>query len=336
MKTLPRVTLASWPTPLEEAPRLAEALGLEKLYVKRDDLTGLGLGGNKVRKLEYLLGEAIARGADTVITTAGAQSNFLRLTAVAARRLGLRPILVVRGTRPASLQGNLLLMHLAGADLRFVDTADAYDASTIALMRDIGEQVEAAGHHPYLIHLGTFSGGLAAVGYVTGGLELVEQCRAAGISQSRIAVAVGSGGTYAGLLLGLRIAGGAFHVQGASVLSPVPFLRARIREKAHAAAEILGVSATLREEEIDVTDGLIGAGYGTPPDESLDAVYLAARTEGLILDPIYTGRALAALRQAVRARAIRDGETPVFIHTGGAPNVFAHAEALSAHAAVKP
>ncbi len=335
MKTLPRVTLASWPTPLEEAPRLAGALGLKTLYVKRDDLTGLGLGGNKVRKLEYLLGDAIARGADTVITTAGAQSNFLRLTAVAARRLGLRPILVVRGTRPASLQGNLLLMHLAGADLRFVDTADAYAASTIALMRGIGEQVEAAGHHPYLIHLGTFSGGLAAVGYVTGGLELVEQCRAAGISRARIAVAVGSGGTYAGLLLGLRIAGVGFHVQGASVLSPVPFLRACIREKVHAAAEILGVSATLQEEEIDVTDALIGEGYSTPPGESLDAVYLAARTEGLILDPIYTGRALAALRRAVRAGAIRDGETPVFIHTGGAPNVFTHAEALSAYAAVK-
>src|SRR5262249_21093629 len=154
-KTLPRVNLASWPTPLEEAPRLAAALGLKKLYVKRDDLTGLGLGGNKVRKLEYLLGEALARGADTVITTAGGQSNFLRLTAVAARRLGLRPILVVRGARPASLQGNLLLMHLAGADLRFVNTADAYDASTIALMRHIAEEVEAAGHHPYLIHLGT-------------------------------------------------------------------------------------------------------------------------------------------------------------------------------------
>jgi D-cysteine desulfhydrase family pyridoxal phosphate-dependent enzyme len=334
MKTLPRATLASWPTPLEEAPRLAEALGLRTLYVKRDDLTGLGLGGNKVRKLEYLLGEAIARGADTVVTTAGGQSNFLRLTAVAARRLGLRPILVVRGARPASLQGNLLLMHLAGADLRFVDTADAYDPSTVALMREIGEQVEAAGHHPYLIHLGTFSGGLAAVGYVTGGLELVDQCRAAGISRARIVVAVGSGGTYAGLLLGLHVAGVGFHTVGASVMSPVPFLRARVREKVQAAAEILGVRTTLRDEEIDITDALIGEGYATPPGESLDAVYLAARTEGLILDPIYTGRALAALRRAARAGAIRDDETPVFVHTGGAPNVFAHAERLSAHGAV--
>jgi D-cysteine desulfhydrase family pyridoxal phosphate-dependent enzyme len=334
MKTLPRVNLASWPTPLEEAPRLAEALGLKTLYVKRDDLTGLGLGGNKVRKLEYLLGEAIARGADTVITTAGGQSNFLRLTAVAARRLGLRPILVVRGARPASFQGNLLLMHLAGADLRFVDTADAYDPSTIALMREIGEQVEAAGHHPYLIHLGTFSGGLAAVGYVTGGLELVDQCHAAGVSQARIVLAVGSGGTYAGLLLGLQVAGVRFHTLGASVLSPTPFLRARIREKVHAAADILGLSETLRDEEINITDAMIGEGYSTPPGESLDAVYLAARTEGLILDPIYTGRALAALRRAARAGAIRDGETPVFMHTGGAPNVFANAEKLSAHVAV--
>jgi D-cysteine desulfhydrase family pyridoxal phosphate-dependent enzyme len=334
MKALPRVNLTSWPTPLEEAPRLAEALGLKKLYVKRDDLTGLGLGGNKVRKLEYLLGEALAQGADTVITTAGGQSNFLRLTAVAARRLGLRPILVVRGARPASLQGNLLLMHLAGADLRFVETADAYDPSTVALMREIGEQVEAGGHHPYLIHLGTFSGGLAAVGYVTGGLELVDQCRAAEISQARIVLAVGSGGTYAGLLLGLRAAGVRFHTLGASVLSPIPFLRERVREKVQAAAELLGLSETLGDEEINITDAMIGEGYSMPPGESLDAVYLAARTEGLILDPIYTGRALAALRRAAREGAIRDGETPVFLHTGGAPNVFANAEKLSAHGAV--
>lgn len=331
MKTLPRVNLASWPTPLEEAPRLAAALGLRKLYVKRDDLTGLGLGGNKVRKLEYLLGEALARGADTVITTAGGQSNFLRLTAVAARRLGLRPILVVRGARPASLQGNLLLMHLAGADLRFVDTADAYDASTIALMREIAEQVQAAGHRPYLIHLGTFSGGLAAVGYVTGGLELVEQCRAAGIARVRLAVAVGSGGTYAGLLLGLQVAGAPFQILGVSVMSPVPFLRARIREKVHAAAEILGLNETPADEAIDITDAMVGEGYSAPPGESLDAVYLAARAEGLILDPIYTGRALAVLRRAAREGAIGEGETPVFMHTGGAPNVFAHAEELSAH-----
>jgi D-cysteine desulfhydrase family pyridoxal phosphate-dependent enzyme len=331
MKTLPRVNLSSWPTPLEEAPRLAAALGLKKLYVKRDDLTGLGLGGNKVRKLEYLLGEALARGADTVITTAGGQSNFLRLTAVAARRLGLRPILVVRGARPASLQGNLLLMHLAGADLRFVDTADAYDASTVALMRDIAEQVEAAGHRPHLIHLGTFSGGLAAVGYVTGGLELVEQCRAAGIARARLAVAVGSGGTYAGLLLGLRVARAQFQITGASVMSPAPFLRARIREKVRAAAELLGLNETPTDQAIDITDAMVGKGYSTPPGESLDAVYLAARTEGLILDPIYTGRAMAVLRRAAREGALEEGETPVFMHTGGAPNVFAHAEELSAH-----
>lgn len=331
MKTLPRVNLASWPTPLEEAPRLAEALGLKKLYVKRDDLTGLGLGGNKVRKLEYLLGEALVQGADTVITTAGGQSNFLRLTAVAARRLGLRPILVVRGARPASFQGNLLLVHLAGADLRFVDTADAYDPSTIALMRDIAEQVEAEGHRPYLIHLGTFSGGLAAVGYVTGGLELVDQCRAAGISQARVAVAVGSGGTYAGLLLGFHAAGARFRTLGTSVLSPVAFLRPRIREKVHAAADILGLSETLTDEQIDITDAMVGEGYSTPPGESLDAVYLAARTEGLILDPIYTGRALAALRRSAREGAVREDEAAVFMHTGGAPNVFAHAEELSAH-----
>ncbi len=335
LRDLPRVNLAAWPTPLEEAPRLAAALGLKRLYVKRDDLTSLGLGGNKVRKLEYLLGEAVSRGADTVVTTACEQSNFLRLTAVAARRLGLRPILVVRGKRPGSLQGNLLLMHLAGADLRFVDTADPYDPSTIALMREIGQQVTAAGHHPYLIHLGTFSGGLAAVGYVAGALELVDQCRAEGISRAHIVLAVGSGGTYAGLLLGLRMAGAGFHVLGASVSSPASFLRTSISEKTREAAEILGVRSPLRDEEIDVTDALVGEGYSVPPAESLDAVYLAARTEGLVLDPIYTGRALAALSRAAGTGLIRDGETAVFLHTGGAPNIFTHAAALSAHGAVQ-
>src|SRR5262249_8401104 len=159
-----------------------------------------------------------------------------------------------------------------------------------------------------------------------GGLELVEQCRAAGIARARLAVAVGSGGTYAGLLLGLQEAGAQSPVLGASVMSPAPFLRARIGEKVRAAAELLGLNRTPADEAIDITDAMVGEGYSRPPGESLDAVYLAARTEGLILDPIYTGRALAALRRAAREGAIREGETPVFMHTGGAPNVFAHAE----------
>ncbi|MGH2375886.1 MAG: 1-aminocyclopropane-1-carboxylate deaminase/D-cysteine desulfhydrase [bacterium] len=331
---LPRVSLARFPTPLDDAPRLAAALGVSRLLVKRDDLTDLSLGGNKVRKLEYLLGEALAQGADTVITTAGAQSNFLRITAAAARRLGMQPVFVVRGRPDALPEGNLLLMRVFGVDLRFVPTQDPYDASTVGVMREIEEQVRRRGGRPYLMHLATFSGGLATVGYVSAALELVQQLRARDLRCDYLALAVGSGTTYAGLLLGLRHAGMRCRILGASVNTAAATLRTHVERHMRAAAEILGLPSPDYGTEIDITDAHVGPGYGIPTDDSVEAIRLAAQTEGLVFDPIYTGKAWAALRHAVQSGAITRDATVIFLHSGGAPLIFQHAASVTGGAHV--
>ncbi len=328
---LPRISLARIPTPLEDAPRLAAALGVARLLVKREDLTDLALGGNKVRKLEFLLGEALAQQADTIITTASAQSNFLRLTAAAARRVGMKPVLVVRGRPDDPSQGNLLPMRIFDAEIHYVHTEDPYASSTIALMHGVAERVRGRGGRPYVVHLATFSSGLATVGYVPAALELAEQLRERRLHADYIVVAVGSGTTHAGLLLGMRIAGLDAHLVGASVNTASGRLRALVAAQIRDAAGILGVpAATVDERDIDITDATVGPGYGIPTPDSVNAVRLAARCEGLLFDPIYTGKAWAALGHAVRHGAIRRDATVVFMHTGGAPNVFLHADVLGA------
>lgn len=326
---LPRVSLARLPTPLEDAPRLGAALGVARLLVKRDDLTDIALGGNKVRKLEFLLGDARAQGADTIITTAAAQSNFLRLTAGAARRLGMRPVFVVRGRPDSPSQGNLLLTRLFEAEIHYVATKDPYAEATIALMREIGEQVRRQGGRPYLVHLATFSGGLAAVGYVPAAFELAEQLKALNARCDHVALASGSGTTYAGLLLGLRLAGLNAHVLGASVNTAADTLRGHVKAQIQAAAGVLGIPWPVGDDEIDITDAHVGPGYGIPTEDSVNAVRLAARSEGLLFDPTYTGKAWAALSHAVRSGVIGRDAAVVFMHTGGAPIVFTQASALA-------
>jgi len=326
---LPRVSIVRTPTPLEDAPRLAAALGVRRVLVKREDLTDLALGGNKVRKLEFLFGEALAQHADTIVTTASAHSNFLRIVSAGARRFGMRPILVVRGRPDLPSEGNLLLMRLFAERIVYLDTEDPYADTTTAKMRDLERELTRAGRRPYLIHLAAFSSGLATVAYVPAAEELAAQLRERGAGCDRVVVAVGSGGTYAGLLLGLRGAGVTAPILGASVNTGAGEMRRRIRDQIRAAEDLLGVTPSVRDDEIDVTDAHVGPGYGIPTAESLDAVALAARTEGLLLDPVYTGKAWAALVHAVRTGAVQRSETVVFMHTGGAPNTFVHSAEIS-------
>lgn len=329
LSTLPRIHLVRTPTPLEEAPRLAAALGVSRLLVKRDDLTDLALGGNKVRKLEFLFGEALARKANVIITTASAHSNYLRLVSAGARRLGMRAILVVRGDPDLPSQGNLLLMRLFAADIHYVHTDDPYSEATIALMRRLEREIAQQGSHPYVIHLAAFSAGLATVGYVPAAFELADQFKERGVQCDHVVVAVGSGGTHAGLLLGLRTAGVRARVLGASVNTSADEMRRRVRDQIQSAAEILELVGVVDEDDIHVTDAHVGPGYGIPTPDSLCAVRLAAQAEGLLFDPIYTGKAWAALTDAVRTGAISKSATVVFMHTGGAPNIFQEGQAIS-------
>jgi D-cysteine desulfhydrase family pyridoxal phosphate-dependent enzyme len=329
LSTLPRLHLVRTPTPLEEAPRLAAALGVSRLLVKRDDLTDLALGGNKVRKLEFLFGEALARKANVIITTASAHSNYLRLVSAGARRLGMRAVLVVRGNPDLPSRGNLLLMRLFAAEIHYVDTEDPYSEATIAIMRRLEREIAQRGDTPYVIHLAAFSAGLATVGYVPAAFELADQCKERGVRCDHVVVAVGSGGTHAGLLLGLRAAGVTTRVLGASVNTPADEMRRRVREQIRSAAEILELPGMVSDDDVDITDAHVGPGYGIPTPDSVAAVRLAAQTEGLLFDPVYTGKAWAALTHAVRTGVIRKSSTVVFIHTGGAPNVFQEAAAIS-------
>ncbi|MET8616028.1 D-cysteine desulfhydrase family protein [Streptomyces misionensis] len=313
--THPPVPLGTFPTPVEPAPRLAAALGLgpEDLWVKRDDLTGLGGGGNKIRKLEWTVGAALAEGADTLVTTGAAQSNHARLTAAAGARVGLDVVLVLRGSAGASRSGNLALDGLFGARLVWAGEVD--QAGLDAAAAEVCDRLRADGARPALIPFGG-SGTLGARGYVRCGEELRAQ-----VPDVRTAVvALGSGGTMAGLVAAL----GTDAVLGVDV--------GALADPAAAVAEF---AAPLTAQEVTarklrVRRDQVGAGYAALTGPVTEALRLAARTEGIVLDPTYTGRALAGLRAAVRDGSVRPGEKTVFVHTGGLPGLFGHAQAVAA------
>ncbi len=310
----PRVTLGSWPTALEPAPRLAAALGLngDDLWIKREDLGGLGGGGNKLRKLEFSVGAALADGADTLVTIGGAQSNHARLTAAAGVRLGLRVVLVFPGRQNGVRGGNVALEGLFGAQVHWAGDVDFVQLAEVAAQ--ITEQLRADGARPVLLGLGGTSA-VASLGYLEAGRELLDQLPALHTA----VVALGSGGTMAGLVAAL----GPERVFGVDV---------------GALADPAGVVAELASEvgprpvagsELRISLDQVGAGYATVTDQSAAAMHLVGRTEGLVLDPIYTGRAMAALTAAVRDGTIAAGVPTVFLHTGGMPGLFGYPEAVT-------
>jgi D-cysteine desulfhydrase/L-cysteate sulfo-lyase len=328
---LPRINLLHAPTPLEPLPRLSAALGGPQIWAKRDDCTGLALGGNKVRKLEYLLGEALARRADTVITAGGFQSNHARQTAAAAARLGLRCLLIladmVPGRAPAyRTNGNLILDDLFGAQIELhPGTADVDSAMARAAERNIAD-----GHKPYIVPLGG-SNALGLMGYARAARELLEQARVQQVEFKQVVLASASGGTHAGLALGLALQGSNAPVIGYCVARASTDLRPRIAALVRDGAELLGVDTPLMAEDLILQDGVVGQGYGLPTSEMAEAVRLAASHEGLVLDPVYTGKAMAGLIAAVRAGHYRSSDVVIFLHTGGAPGLFAYPDSFPVH-----
>jgi len=325
LKKFPRAALATLPTPLDDAPRFSHALGGTRVLIKRDDLTGLALGGNKMRKLEFLLADAIQQGADTIVTTAAAQSNMCRQTAAAARKLGLDVVLILRGTERDAVQGNLLLDKIFGAQIYFIEITDPYSDVSTLKMNEVARELTQAGKRPYIIDLRTISAPLAALGYVAGAVELYQQLRERNLAPSHIYLATGSGGTHAGVLLATEMLGVRWKVQGISVQRPADEMRERVAHKVAQAAGWLSFTTTCRAEEILVDDAFIGPAYGVPTRAGVDAMTLAGRTEGLVMDPTYSGKALAGLVGHIQQGRVARADTVVFIHTGGAPGLFAHA-----------
>lgn len=325
---LPRYRLASLPTPLEEAPGLRRALGTAcpRIFVKRDDLTGLGMGGNKVRKLEYHLGEALAQGCDVLVTSGAIQSNHCRITAAAARRAGLDAVLVLRPGESEAVQGNLLLDRVLGAR---VHIARAPTAAAVDGM--LAEQVDALrgeGRRPYLVPKGA-STPLGAAAYAEAFMELLTQTTALGVAVDAIVFCTGSGGTHAGLLGGARLFQSGVDIVGVADGATRQELLPVILRLITGMAERCQFAVSVEPDAVVVLEEY-GGTYGVPTPACVEAIRLAARTEGLILDPVYTGKAMAGLSDLVRRGRWTADQTIVFWHTGGQPALFAFADVVGA------
>ena len=320
---LPRVRLAPLPTPLQDAPRLSAALGGPRILFKRDDLTGVGLGGNKVRKLEFVIGRALAEGADTLVVCGGFQSNLARIAAAMGSRLGLQVDLVLGGLpdEPRAVTGNLLLDHLYGANVHLVDTVPRWEFGDKVAV--VAEALRRQGRRPYVVPLGASSTeGMAS--YVSATHEIMAQLHETRVRPDYLVVAVGSGGTYAGLLLGALNLPVPYRVLGISVSRSVDYLREKIPAEAAAAAARLGLERSPNAADVRVYDAYVGDGYGAMSAGCRDAIKLAARTEGVMLDPVYSGKGMHGLIDLIRRGEIGAGETVLFLHTGGWPALFAY------------
>lgn len=315
------------PTPLEPAPRLAAALDLGALWVKREDLAAAAFGGNKLRQIRLLLADAAAQGADTVITTAASQSNFCRALAGSAARAGLGCALLLRRAGGVERQGNLLLHHVFGARIAWTDATDPWDPAIEAELEALAETLRAEGRRPAIIRLPGHSAALAASAWAHGAAELAADCAAVGAVPDVVTVACGSGLTACGLALGLPRAGLAAGVLGVSVQQPVARLGPWCEDVMGRTAALLGWPMGDATARLWLTEDQVAPGYARPSAASREAVLLAGRSEGLVLDPVYTGKALAGLRAAVGG-AVPRGGTAVFLHSGGAPSLFLHAAAM--------
>lgn len=323
----PRVRLANLPTPLEEAPRFAAAIGSARVLIKRDDLTGLAFGGNKVRKLEWLVGDARAHGADCLITIGAGQSNHCRQTAAAAARAGLASYLILTPPFHGEGQGNLLLDDLLGATIIRVESREPEAVQRAA--DGLIARLRAEGHQPYLIPVGG-STPVGALGYVLCALELHNQLANLGVTPSHVFVSSGSAGTQSGLLVGARAAGARYRIVGVSPGSKAPGVVSRVVEVANATAALLDLADRFSTADVLVDDRYTGPAYGTLTAECVEAIRLLARTEGILLDPVYAGKAMAGLIDGVRRGEVPRDATVVFIHTGGTPALFAYAADLLA------
>lgn len=311
-----KLHLGQFPTPMHRLDNMSRVLG-RNIYIKRDDMTGVSTGGNKVRKLEYLLYDAKEKGADYVLTTGGAQSNHAMLTAACCNKIGIKAILVLKQRGVQGRVGNLLINELLGADVRFVDT-DSYD-DVYKEMDRIADELRAAGHNPYLVPVGG-SVPLGTVGYVDCAREIFAEALEQDIKINRIVSTAGSGGTLAGLVLGAMLYGDGCKVTGVAVCDD-PFEEITA-ELVNGAAEILGADVHVEPKDIDILR-YYGAGYAQPSKEGLEAITLMAQQEGLILDPVYTGKTFAGLMHLIRTSKIGENETVLFLHSGGTASLFA-------------
>jgi L-cysteate sulfo-lyase len=320
----PRLRFAHVPTPLEPMANLTRLLGGPQLYVKRDDCTGLATGGNKTRKLEFLIADALAQGADTVITHGAVQSNHVRQTAAAACRYGLSCAALLERRVPGhgpeyEVTGNVLFDRLFGAELRLVEAGTDMDGACA----ELAEEIQGRGGKPYYIP-GGGSNAVGAFGYVDAALELLTQANAIGLRIDGVVHGTGSTGTQGGLVCGLEGANSGIDVLGICVSRPAAAQIDAVYETASATAAHVGIKGGLDRGRIMANGDYVGPGYGIPTAGTIEAIRLAARHEGLLLDPVYTGKAMAGLIDLCRQGFFDKDQNIVFLHTGGSAALFAY------------
>lgn len=317
---LPRYALVPAPTPLEHLQRLSDQLGIN-LHIKRDDVTGIGGGGNKLRKLEHIVGNALKDGIDTLITTGGPQSNHARLTAAVAARAGMQAQLVLKGRKPARWTGNLLLARLFGAHVTFANRQSWREID--GDMEMLCERLAAEGREPRIIPLGGATADGTA-GYMRAFSEYMEQCKQQSLVPDVLVLAAGTGSTCAGLLLGAHVLGADCELLAMSVSRPRAVMTADISRCVADVGDLFGFDLGGANDRLRVEDAYVGPGYASPSREGQRALRLVARTEGILLDSTYTAKAFAGLLDLARKGAIKRGSTVVFWHTGGAPELYSH------------
>ena len=323
---LPRLELAKLPTPLDRVENLGKSLGNLDLWFKRDDLTGFSLGGNKVRSLEYLAADAMKVNSNILITGGSSGSNHVRTTMAVAAHLGLKGVAVLSGTRPSKANGNLLLNQLLDAKLVFTGNPDrSYIDNYI---EDEAERLRGKGESPYMIRRGGVSS-LGCIGYVSAAVEICSQLQSLNLNPDILLCATGCGVTQAGLLVGFKLMGLNCRLYGITVSRSRDECIAYIKQLINETEDVLGLDSRVKNDEIFVFDEYIGEGYSVPTSEGIDAIHLVAQTEGIFLDPIYTGKAMAGLTDLVKKDLIGSDNTVIFLHTGGSPSIFSNSTIIS-------
>ncbi len=329
INNLPRISLGFYPTPLAEAQHLSSVLSGPRILIKREDLSGLALGGNKCRKLEFILAQAKKQGANAVVSTAGAQSNFCLALAAAASKLGMKSSFVVIKGVHVETQGNLLLHNILGSDVDILETTNIDETRGHVVsekMDKSAEDLRARGYNPFIIRhtIPDISAILSVVGSIDTADELTTQLKEQSIDAQYVVVANHGGGTQAGLVLGLKHLGADCKVIGISTVRNEDDAKTAVIEKIDAASDFLGLGTKVTPDEFDIDDAYRGEGYGVVTKESIDAIRLLAETEGIFLDPVYTSKAMAGFVDLVKKGRFKSTDTVVFMHTGGIPVLFAY------------
>jgi D-cysteine desulfhydrase family pyridoxal phosphate-dependent enzyme len=335
----PRVALVHRPTPLRKLERLSARLGGPEIYVKRDDMTGLAFGGNKSRKLEFIVSDMLGKKADVVITWAGFQSNWCMQTAAAARTFGIKPILMLFKAvdQPATADGNVLLDVILDADIRILQAEKGQivkSAQAMEILDEAAREVRGQGLKPYLVPVGgslvrgDMDKPLGAISYVAGFAELLEQMRSGGTEPDYVIQATGSGGTQAGLAVGARAMTMGCRVLGISVSDPKGPIADDVLEIARATDEALGLGLGVLPDDVTVFDEYLGEGYGVVDKAVAEVIRLVFQTEGIVLDPVYTAKAMIGLIDLIKTGFFKPTDKVVFVHTGGTPALFPNREKI--------